>query len=136
MELREVMKSGVTKNPISNQNSSLACARRRIVFWFAYIIIIYHSSTNYKQNIHKLIRLACKTQQYINQSSIYHLRKNLPEKVLILRVGEVNKHLRERSILWNSISNEKLKFNCKSFLLGETLTYKKHMQLISLNRLI
>ena len=136
MELREVMKNRMTKNPKSNQNSSLACAHRRIVFWFAYIIIIYHSSTNYKQNIHKLIKLACKNQQYRNQGNIYHLRKNLPETVLILRVGEVNNHLRETAILWNSTSNEKLKCNCESFLLGEILTYRKHMQLISLNYLI
>ena len=32
----------------------------------------------------------------------------------------------ERSVQWNPIFSEKLKCNCKSFLLGETLTYNKH----------
>lgn len=85
--LREVVENRLTKNPKYNQNSFPTCAHS--IGGFFYLPML-HSSSNYNQSIHKLIRLACENQWYRNRDSIYYLKKNLSEKVLILRIEEVN----------------------------------------------
>lgn len=89
-ELREVVKMEWLKIQSKTKIHFQPVHTKGLFFWLAYAVIIYHSSANCKQGIHKLVRLAGENQQYRNQGSIYCFKKNLPEKILILGKGEVN----------------------------------------------
>lgn len=89
-ELREVMKDGMTKKPNITNIHFQPVHVERLFTWLAYIVMIYQSSSNYKQDIHKFIRLVHENQQYGNQEQHLLSQKNLPENVLILGISEVN----------------------------------------------
>lgn len=84
------MKDGMTKKPNITNIHFQPVHVERLFTWLAYIVMIYQSSSNYKQDIHKFIRLVHENQQYGNQEQHLLSQKNLPENVLILGISEVN----------------------------------------------